>query len=108
MPDRPLGTHVFTAMALKDGGKAMRWTVIVDPERISLITRRAPRPQERGAPEPQPAASTAAEALDRITLPPEAIERISALILPGSSLIVSDNALSDETDADTDFIVLTP
>jgi hypothetical protein len=55
-----------------------------------------------------PVASTAAEALDRITLPPEAIERISALVLPGSSLIVSDNALSGETDPDTDFIVLTP
>ena len=55
-----------------------------------------------------PATLTAAEALDRIILPPEAIQRISALVLPGSSLIVSDNALSDETDADTDFIVLTP
>ena len=41
-------------------------------------------------------------------LPPEAIERISTLLSPGASLIVSDNALSDETDADTDFIVLTP
>ena len=30
------------------------------------------------------------------------------LISPGSSLIVSDNALSDETDESTDFIVLTP
>jgi hypothetical protein len=50
--------------------------------------------------------STAAEALERIALPPEAIEQISSLV--GSSLIVSDNALSDETDADTDFIVLTP
>ena len=39
---------------------------------------------------------------------PEAVERISALLVPGSSLIASDNALSDETDADTDFIVLTP
>jgi hypothetical protein len=29
------------------------------------------------------------------------------LLTPGSSLIVSDNALSDETDSDTDFIVLT-
>ena len=43
-----------------------------------------------------------------MTLPPEAVERISALLVPGSSLIESDNALSDETDADTDFIVLTP
>ena len=52
--------------------------------------------------------STAAEALDRIVLPPEAIEQISSLLMVGSSLIVSDNALSDETDAETDFIVLTP
>ena len=51
---------------------------------------------------------TPAEALDRIELPLEAIERISPLLIVGSSLIVSDNALSDETDADTDFIVLTP
>jgi len=60
-----------------------------------------------GASTPQEV-STAAEALDRITLPPEAIERISALLSPGASLIVSDNALSDETDIDTDFVVLTP
>ena len=52
--------------------------------------------------------STAAEALDRIALPPEAVERISALLTPGASLIVSDNALSDETGTDTDFVVLTP
>ena len=51
--------------------------------------------------------STAAEALDRITLPPAAIEQISALLSPGASLIVSDNALSDETGVDTDFVVLT-
>jgi hypothetical protein len=44
---------------------------------------------------------------DRITLPPEAIEQIAALLSPDASLIVSDNVLSDETDSDTDFIVLT-
>ena len=36
-----------------------------------------------------------------------AVERISELITPGSSLIVSDNKLSDETGEYTDFIVLT-
>jgi hypothetical protein len=40
-------------------------------------------------------------------MPPELVERISAMITPGSSLIVSDNRLSDETGDDTDFIVLT-
>ena len=111
-PDRPLGTHVFTAMALKDDGKTMRWTVTSIPSGYRhQFTRAGTRNRGRRNSETDPsvpAASTAAEALDRIALPPEAIERISPLVLPGSSLIVSDNALSDETDADTGFIVLTP
>jgi len=111
-PERPLGTHVFTAMALKDDGKAMRWTAVSIASgyrhRVSHADKRHHGRKTAEADEAQPAASTAAAALDRITLPGEAIERISALLLPGSSLIVSDNALSDETDADTDFIVLTP
>lgn len=111
-PERPLGTHVFTAMALKDDGKAMRWTVVSIASgyrhRVSHADKRHHGRKTAEADDAQPAASTAAAALDRITLPGEAIERISALLLPGSSLIVSDNALSDETDADTDFIVLTP
>ncbi len=106
-PGRALGTHVYTAMALKDDGKAMRWTVISIPSAYRHVTAKRRGKNADVEPEP-PAASTAAEALDRITLPPEAIEKISALISPGSSLIVSDNPLSDETDADTDFIVLTP
>ena len=111
-PERPLGTHVFTAMALKDDGAAMRWTVVSIASgyrhHVSDASKRHHGRKTADANEAQPAASTAAEALDRITLPGEATERISALLLPGSSLIVSDNALSDETDADTDFIVLTP
>jgi len=111
-PERPLGTHVYTAMALKDDGAAVRWTVVSIPSgyrhRVGDAGKRYHGRKTTEADEAQPAASTAAEALDRITLPGEAIERISALLLPGSSLIVSDNALSDETDADTDFIVLTP
>ena len=115
-PDRPLGTHVFTAVALKDDGAAMRWTVVSIPSgyphQADLAGKRDKKtsherrkmPVAKSAPQ---AVSTAAEALDRITLPPEAIEQISALLSPGASLIVSDNALSDETGVDTDFVVLT-
>jgi hypothetical protein len=35
------------------------------------------------------------------------VERIASLIAPGASLIVSDNKLSGETGATTDFIVET-
>jgi hypothetical protein len=115
-PDRPLGTHVFTAMALKDDGAAMRWTVVSIPsgyprqpdhtgKRVKKTSDKR-RETSVAALAPQ-AVSTAAEALDRITLPPAAIEQISALLSPGASLIVSDNALSDETGDDTDFVVLT-
>ena len=56
------------------------------------------------APMPNPSPSAA---LDRIVMPPELVDRIAELITPGSSLIVSDNRLSDETGEYTDFIVLT-
>jgi hypothetical protein len=115
-PERPLGTHVFTAMALTENGAAMRWEVVSIPSSYPhqtdhARTRAKKTPHDRREPPaagstPQ-AASTAAEALDRITLPPEAVEQISALLSPGASLIVSDNALSDETGVDTEFVVLT-
>jgi hypothetical protein len=112
-PERPLGTHVFTALALKDDGAAVRWTVVSIPSGYPHQTGYASKRAKKTSHAQRDtsvavSAPTAAEALDRITLPPEAIERISTLLSPGASLIVSDNALSDETGSDTDFIVLTP
>ena len=115
-PERPLGTHVFTAMAFKDDGAAVRWTVVSIPSGYPHQTDHARARAKKASHErreplvagsaPQ-AGLTAAEALDRIKFPAEAMEQISALLSPGASLIVSDNALSDETDSDSDFIVLT-
>ena len=113
-PEQPIGTHVYTAMGAKaDGG--LRWTVVSIPsshparrrsqDRQTAARRdneQAVKAVEIAAPMPSPSA-----ALDRIVMPPELVERISELITPGSSLIVSDNKLSDETGEYTDFIVLT-
>ena len=110
-PQRAIGTHVYTAMALDDGGKAMRWTVVSIPSEFRRHKRevRWRHGHKVVVDEPDmPPATTAAEALNRIALPPDALAQIDALLVPGSSLIVSDNALSDETDDSTDFIVLTP
>ena len=52
-------------------------------------------------------AATAAEALERIDIPPVALTRISALMSKGASLIISDQGLGGETGTETDFIVLT-
>jgi hypothetical protein len=49
--------------------------------------------------------SGARSALDRLVIPQEALDRISSVLLPGSSLIISDEGPSNETGKDTDFIV---
>ena len=53
-----------------------------------------------------PPPQTPAQALARIDIPQETIEYISELMVPGSSLIVSDQGLGDETGEGTDFIVV--
>ena len=99
-PDRPLGTHVFTAMQIQEDGAAMQWTAVTIPSGYVRA-----RDRERGT--KLVTAPTAAAALDRIEMPEAAIDRIAGLLSVGSALIVSDNALSDETGIETDFIVLT-
>jgi len=82
-PDLPLGTHVFTAMDAKED--SARWSV------VSMTSK-----------------ASAGAALDRITMPEEAVERISAMVTAGASLIISDHGLGSETGIGTDFIVVNP
>ncbi len=106
--DRPLGTHVFTARADKDDVNAFRWTVVSLPTSTArrsddeLPRRKRNAVAEEAAPAPT---SSPSEALDRLTIPPEAMERIAAALAPGGSLIVSDQGLGQETGRGTDFIV---
>ncbi len=77
------------------------------PVRSTSVAARSPGTLSRWRPTMGRRPSTAAEALNRINLPPEAVERISELLTPGSSLIVSDHGLGRETGRYTEFIVLT-
>lgn len=113
-PDRPWGTHVFTAMAIKDG--QARWTAVTIPSGYAPKAEHGRGAKKLSAKETERRAKltfdlanapAAAEALERFEMPKEAVDRISELLAPGSSLIVSDNALSDETGSETDFIVAT-
>jgi L,D-transpeptidase catalytic domain len=113
-PDQPLGTHVFTAMEVTDNGSGMRWNLMTVPTEASAATeQRDVRKKSKEAPKetPNPAARgkppvTAAQALDRIQIPQEAVDRIGELLIPGSSLVVSDEGLGRETGRYTEFIVL--
>ena len=59
------------------------------------------------APSAMPLSDNANTALDRIEIPQDANQQISELLMPGSSLIISDYGISSETGPYTDFIVLT-
>jgi hypothetical protein len=108
--EEPLGTHVFTAMEFQNEGAAIRWTVVSIPEGFPRMSEGATR--EREAPAKQAALSVplpdkANAALDRIEIPQDTVERISELLTPAPSLIISDNEFSHETGKDADFIVVT-
>jgi hypothetical protein len=110
-PDRPLGTHVYTAMMPADEG--LRWTAVSIPSAFPRAAAKADGKKKGGRKAAKPAVveagppSDAKDALDRIAMPPEVVERIALLVTPGSSLIVSDNKLSGETGKSTGFIVET-
>ena len=109
-PEAPLGTHVFTAMEFQNEGAAVRWTVVSIPKELPRMSEAAPK--EREAPAKQTAPSvplpdTANAALDRIEIPEDTIGRISELLTPASSLIISDEGFGHETGKGTDFIVIT-
>jgi hypothetical protein len=109
-PEEPLGTHVFTAMEFQNDGAAVRWTVVSIPKEFPRISEAAPKEREASAQQTDlsaPLPDKANAALDRIEIPEDAIGRISELLTPASSLIISDDGFSRETGKGTDFIVLT-
>lgn len=106
--DRPLGTHVFTVRADKGDANALRWSVVSlpAPVRVSRTDDDKPRLKRAAAEPVAPAApSPPTEALDRLTIPADAMTRIASALAPGGSLVVSDQGLGDETGRGTDFIV---
>ena len=128
--EQPIGTHVFTAMEFLADNTTFRWNVVSMPggapkaaaskaasSKASWIIaadddgyerhgrRRHGKDDAPSADLPSP--QTPQQALARIDLPQDAIDFISQRMVPGSSLIVSDQGLGDETGEGTDFVVVT-
>lgn len=87
-----LGTHLYTAMAFEPTrrpGESVeaRWTVVTIDDADGV------------------AGADAFSALDRVTIPDAARERIETLLQPGSTVIVSDAGYGWETGKGTDFII---
>lgn len=80
-PEKPIGTHVFTAVARSDTG--LRWTAVTIDN-----------------------GDNARDALDRITIPQDVLDRIAPTALPRSSIVISDEPLSRETNYRTEFVAV--
>jgi hypothetical protein len=112
--DRPLGTHVFTAEADKNDANVLHWSVVSLPapsrytERRDEDERASRRRKMAGVAEmkPMPVPDSPAEALDRLSIPADAMARITEALSTGGSIIVSDQGITaGETGEGTDFIV---
>jgi hypothetical protein len=108
--DRPIGTHIFTAMEPTDGSTGIRWSVVSLESSLPHVGTAEPhgaarvrRGREAEPKKTEPGGATAA--LDRIVIPQDALDRIAG-ITPRSSLIITDEGLSSETGKGTDFVVL--
>ena len=109
-PDRPIGTYVFTAVE-RIGDDGMRWSVVsLDSGHSDDGVAESHGPTRGGSGRIDEPVLTdpvrAKAALDRITIPQDALDRIAGIASPRSSLIISDEALSPETGKGTDFVVL--
>jgi lipoprotein-anchoring transpeptidase ErfK/SrfK len=112
--ERPLGTHVFTAQTDKEDANLLHWSAVSMP--VVARYKAQPDDDERtsrrrkttGAIEvkPAPLPDSAAEALDRLTIPADAMARINEALSTGGSIIVSDQGINGgETGEGTDFII---
>jgi len=109
-PDTPIGTTIYTALSYANDGADVRWSALAmyakgaNPGAPAAGSRRGSDRKADGA---ATDAAAAKATLERISIPQEAIERINEVVSPGSSLIISDEAMSaKETGKGTDFIVL--
>ena len=106
--DRPIGTHIFTAVA-RTSGDALRWSVVsLEGSHGAVVEADAQARGTYGQNVERSSTDTAGakSALDRIVIPQDVLDRIAAMASPRSSLIVSDEGVSTETGAGTDFVVL--
>lgn len=112
-PDEPLGTHVFTALAVDPQNHDVSWSVASIPTATQVKLGKPRNRKEREAFAAEAArlaaqarrAQSADAALQRVSIPENVRLTIEDVMKPGSSLIVSDNGLSNETGKFTDFIV---
>jgi len=106
-PDKPIGTFVLTALSYTGAPGRMRWIVVSMYKNATAIEPYSEAKRESKKHREAKVADVIGvqNAMQRLVIPQETLDGISGAVLPGSSLIISDEETSRETGKDTDFIV---
>jgi hypothetical protein len=107
--DLPIGTHVFTALERGGSEGELQWSV------VSFVGSNVGMTETQGTGTRYRALDSAVNeadlpnakvALDRVLIPEDTVIRITQLLSPRSSLIISDEGPSSETGQGTEFVII--
>jgi hypothetical protein len=105
--DLPIGTHVFTALERSGGKGDMQWSVVsFIGSNVGLTESQGTTYKALDSAVNETDPPNAKAALDRVIIPEDTVDRITQLVSPRSSLIISDEGPSSETGHGTEFVII--
>lgn len=90
-PERPFGTHAFTLTGPDSDPRHLKWLAIGLPSGTNVAVA---------------SALLASETMNRISLAPDTARRVTAMMHPGSTLVVTDQPAHPETRTEPGFTII--
>ena len=91
-PEKPFGTHAFTLTGPDSDPRHLKWLAIGLPSGTNID---------------EASALLTSETMDRINLAPDIARRVTALMHPGSTLVITDKPANPETRTEPGFTIIT-
>jgi hypothetical protein len=92
MPEKPFGTHAFTLTGPDADPRHLKWLAIGLPAGTNAVAL---------------SALLATETMNRVSLAPETAQRVSSLMHPGSTLVITDQPSHQDTRTGPGFTIIT-
>jgi hypothetical protein len=91
-PEKPFGTHAFTLTGPDSDPRHLKWLAIGLPSGTNID---------------EASALLTSETMNRINLAPDIARRVTALMHPGSTLVITDKPANPETRTEPGFTIIT-
>jgi hypothetical protein len=91
-PEKPFGTHAFTLTGPDSDPRHLKWLAVGLPAGTNVVAV---------------SALLASETMNRVNLTPEIAQRVTALMHPGSTLVITDQSAHPGTRTEPGFTIMT-